>query len=93
VLDASGKRIRLFDLFRGPHFTRLIFGGPVPEPGPRPGGAGPEPEQVYAILRPGDSPAGDRHDGPYVTDDGGHAFAAYAAKPGSSVLVRPDGYL
>ncbi|HEY1701454.1 MAG TPA: FAD-dependent monooxygenase [Trebonia sp.] len=93
VLDASGKRIRLFDLFRGPHFTRLVFGGPAPEPGALPGNAGTEPEHVYAVLRPGDSPAGDGHDGLYVTDDGGHAFAAYAANAGRSVLVRPDGYL
>jgi hypothetical protein len=48
---------------------------------------------VYAVLRPGDSPADGGPDGLYVTDDGGHAFAAYAAPAGSSVLVRPDGYL
>jgi 2-polyprenyl-6-methoxyphenol hydroxylase-like FAD-dependent oxidoreductase len=78
VLDASGKRIRLFDLFRGPHFTRLAFGAPA-APG----------EHSYAVLRPGDQPA----DGRYVTDAEGHAFAAYAAAAGDTVLIRPDGYL
>jgi hypothetical protein len=100
VLDASGKRIRLFDLFRGPHFTRLTFGGPVPEA--RAGGAasrgapGADVEHEYAVLRPG-HPADDGHSvvdvGHSVVDDGGHAFAAYVASAGDSVLVRPDGYL
>jgi 2-polyprenyl-6-methoxyphenol hydroxylase-like FAD-dependent oxidoreductase len=96
VLDANGKRIRLFDLFRGPHFTRLTFGGPAPATpgtGTLPGSAGTEPEHVYAVLRPGDSPADEERDGRYVADDDGHAFAAYSANAGSSVLVRPDGYL
>lgn len=79
VLDASGKRIRLFDLFRGPHFTRLIFGAPAPDE-----------EHAYAVLRPGDQAAGS---GRYVIDTDGHAFRAYAASAGDTVLIRPDGYL
>jgi 2-polyprenyl-6-methoxyphenol hydroxylase-like FAD-dependent oxidoreductase len=79
VLDANGKRIRLFDLFRGPHFTRLVFGATAPAE-----------EHTYEVLRPGDQPAGD---GRYVIDADGHAFAAYMASAGSSVLIRPDGYL
>ncbi|HUN37424.1 MAG TPA: FAD-dependent monooxygenase [Trebonia sp.] len=79
VLDANGKRIRLFDLFRGPHWTRLAFGTPAPDE-----------EHAYAVLRPGDRPtSGER----YVIDADGHAFAAYAASAGDTVLVRPDGYL
>ncbi|MDQ7808359.1 FAD-dependent monooxygenase [Amycolatopsis sp. A133] len=36
LLDAHGKRVRLFELFRGPHATRLVFGdGPVGENGYR----------------------------------------------------------
>jgi 2-polyprenyl-6-methoxyphenol hydroxylase-like FAD-dependent oxidoreductase len=32
LLDANGKRVRLFELFAGPHATRLVFGdGPVGE--------------------------------------------------------------
>ncbi|WP_030375299.1 FAD-dependent monooxygenase [Streptomyces rimosus] len=78
LLDADGKNVRLFDLFRGPHFTRLTFGAPAPDE-----------EHAYAVLRPGDAPGRGR----YVTDAEGHAFAAYAAAPGDTFLIRPDGYL
>ncbi|WP_329138479.1 FAD-dependent monooxygenase [Streptomyces sp. NBC_01476] len=79
VQDPSGKPIRLFDLFRGPHATRLVFGAPAPDT-----------DHSYAVLRPGDDPA----DCPrYVVDTEGHAFAAYAASADDHVLVRPDGYL
>ncbi|PWI43020.1 FAD-dependent monooxygenase [Streptomyces sp. ICBB 8177] len=77
VTDPDGKEIRLFDLFRGPHPTRLTFGAPAPA----------EPH-AYAVLTPGvTSP------GPYVIDTAGHAHTAYDASPGTSVIVRPDGYL
>ncbi|MFD7662236.1 FAD-dependent monooxygenase [Streptomyces sp. NPDC059788] len=76
--DADGRRVRLFDLFRGPHFTRLVFGAPAPDE-----------DHAYAVLRPGRQPGAGR----YVTDAEGHAFAAYAAAPGDTVLIRPDGYL
>jgi hypothetical protein len=79
VLDASGARIRLFDLFRGPHFTRLVFGAPAPDE-----------QHAYSVLRPGDHPASG---GWPVTDSTGHAFTAYAASAGDDVLIRPDGYL
>ena len=79
VLDANGARIRLFDLFRGPHSTRLVFGAPAPDE-----------EHAYAVLRPGDHPA---TAGRHVTDAEGYAFAAYAASAGDDVLIRPDGYL
>ncbi|WP_030017243.1 FAD-dependent monooxygenase [Streptomyces monomycini] len=88
LLDADGKHVRLFDLFRGPHFTRLVFGAPAPEE-----------EHAYAVLRPGEEPSreisdgGRRGRGRYVVDAEGHAFAGYAAKPGDTFLVRPDGYL
>ncbi|MFH8406599.1 FAD-dependent monooxygenase [Streptomyces sp. NPDC018019] len=78
LLDPDGKGVRLFDLFRGPHFTRLCFGAPAPDE-----------EHAYAVLRPGDRPGHGR----YVVDAEGHAFAAYAAAPGDTFLVRPDGYL
>jgi hypothetical protein len=75
----DGLRIRLLDLFRGPHSTRLVFGAPAPDE-----------EHTYAVLRPGGQAASSRH---HVIDAEGHAFAAYAASAGDSVLVRPDGYL
>ncbi|WNV87708.1 FAD-dependent monooxygenase [Umezawaea sp. Da 62-37] len=79
VLDANGKRVTLFDLFRGPHFTSLTFGAPVQED-----------EHAFAVLRPGDEPrGGTRH----VVDTDGHAFTAYSASPGERFLIRPDGHL
>jgi 2-polyprenyl-6-methoxyphenol hydroxylase-like FAD-dependent oxidoreductase len=78
VLNAAGDRIRLFDLFRGPHFTRLAFAAPAIES-----------EHSYTVLRAGATPSGSSQ----VVDVTGYAFAAYAAAPGSSVLIRPDGYV
>ncbi|GCD43100.1 FAD-dependent monooxygenase [Streptomyces paromomycinus] len=91
--DADGKHVRLFDLFRGPHFTRLVFGAPAPDE-----------EHAYAVLRPGEEPDGGWLDGGwpdggrpgrgrYVIDAEGHAFTGYAAAPGDTFLIRPDGYL
>ncbi|HVW44474.1 MAG TPA: FAD-dependent monooxygenase [Amycolatopsis sp.] len=77
VTDANGKDVRLFDLFRGPHGTRLVFGAPAP--------ADPH---TYAVLRPGQAVAG-----AHVVDTGGHAFKAYGASDGDEVEIRPDGYL
>ncbi|MBF6192717.1 FAD-dependent monooxygenase [Nocardia sp. CDC186] len=77
VKDETGRPVRLFDLFRGPHATVLSFGAQA-EAGPH----------AYAVVRPGQQVAGS-----HVVDVDGHAHAAYAATEGTRVLVRPDGYL
>ncbi|WP_236795786.1 FAD-dependent monooxygenase [Amycolatopsis sp. GM8] len=77
VKDAAGKDVRLFDLFRGPHATTLVFGGGAPEA-----------LNTYNVLRPGEDARG-----VYVVDTEGHAFAAYDASGGVTVHVRPDGYV
>ncbi|MFI5775765.1 FAD-dependent monooxygenase [Nocardia sp. NPDC051570] len=74
---ADGSTVRMFDLFRGPHATLLSFDAPAAE------GA-----HSYAIVSPDRVPA----DGQLVAVDG-HAFADYAAAPGTRIMVRPDGYL
>jgi 2-polyprenyl-6-methoxyphenol hydroxylase-like FAD-dependent oxidoreductase len=74
LLDANGKRVRLFELFRGPHATSLTFGD--------------GPSEGYRIL-----PAGSVATGTDLLDDGGHAYAAYEAEGGRTVLIRPDGYV
>jgi len=83
VVDADGRVIRLFDLFRGPHATLLTFGcsaadTTVAEPG----------VPVHPVLRPGEHATG-----PAVVDAEGHAFSAYDVADGTAVLVRPDGYV
>jgi 2-polyprenyl-6-methoxyphenol hydroxylase-like FAD-dependent oxidoreductase len=78
LTDANGKPLRLFDLFRGPHATELVFGdGPVDAGFPG-----------YRIR-----PAGAAATGTDLVDVGGHAHAAYEATPGRRVVVRPDGYV
>lgn len=77
---ADGTELRLFDLFRGPHATLLAFGtAAVPDS---------EGVQGYSIVPPGVTP-GDRE----LVAVAGHAFDGYAARSGTRVLVRPDGYL
>ncbi|MBF6176690.1 FAD-dependent monooxygenase [Nocardia blacklockiae] len=77
---ADGTAVRLFDLFRGPHATLLHFGTAA-----TPNGAG---VQHYSIVGAEATP----RDGELVAV-GGHAFDDYAARAGTRVLVRPDGYL
>ncbi|MDX6235303.1 MAG: hypothetical protein QOG10_118 [Kribbellaceae bacterium] len=78
LLDADGNKLRLFDLFRGPHATLLHFG---------PGGdstACEDNRRVVTVVRA--SPEG----GAFASPD---AFTAYHAAEGDEVLIRPDGYL
>ncbi|MEU7146284.1 FAD-dependent monooxygenase [Nocardia sp. NPDC046473] len=77
--DMAGTPIRLFDLFRGPHATRLYFGET---------GELPTESAAYAVIRPGTTASGR-----YVVDVEGHAFAAYHAVDGTRVTIRPDGYI
>jgi hypothetical protein len=81
VIDGAGRAVRLFDLFRGPHATLLLFGDT--EPVPVPHGV-----HVHAVLPAGRAAAGDA-----VVDVGGHVAAAYDVPEGTAVLVRPDGYV
>ncbi|WP_216911582.1 FAD-dependent monooxygenase [Nocardia noduli] len=79
--DVDGQPVRLFDLFRGPHATVLVFGdrGELPRA---------TDAKVYRVIRPGTTASGR-----YVVDVDGHAFDAYAATDGDIVEIRPDGYL
>jgi 2-polyprenyl-6-methoxyphenol hydroxylase-like FAD-dependent oxidoreductase len=87
-LDGSGKSIRLFDLFRGPHFSllRLFDDGASNHP-PLPG------VKVTNVYRAAES-APKTGDGTQLFVDGSGNFAdAYGGETGDYVLVRPDGYL
>lgn len=77
VVDPDGEPVRFLDLFRGPHATTLVFGADAPDE-----------LHAYAVLRPGQTASG-----AYVVDREGHAFDAYDAVDGTSVVVRPDGYV
>jgi 2-polyprenyl-6-methoxyphenol hydroxylase-like FAD-dependent oxidoreductase len=97
----GGAPTRLFDLFRGPHFTLLLFDGPAPS------GAGYQrlattARQVGAALRqdvraylvvPDDRRPDGLDDAEVVLDPDGDAHRRYAAAAESLYLVRPDGYV
>jgi len=85
---AAGVPIRLFDVFRGPHFTLLAFDRPVDA-------LTSEIEQRYgtgvsthSVIRPG-HPA----ENGAIVDIENHAHRAYDVEAGALVLVRPDGYI
>jgi len=74
---AAGQAIRLFDLFRGPHWTLLGYAAdPASVPAARRG---------LHVHRVG--PGGD------VVDDQDHIRRAYGVASGDWVLIRPDGYV
>ncbi|MCX7311467.1 MAG: FAD-dependent monooxygenase [Alphaproteobacteria bacterium] len=79
--DGTGATVRLFDLFRGPHFTLLAFdGAEMPTLGSQYGDA----FNVYRIVRP------DGAGGGAMVDSEDQAHRIYG---GGLILVRPDGYL
>jgi 2-polyprenyl-6-methoxyphenol hydroxylase-like FAD-dependent oxidoreductase len=81
VATADGSAARLFDLYRGPHWTLLSFGvTPDRDLGPD--------VRAYTVVEPG-APAG----AGVVVDREGHVREAYDMADGTLVLVRPDGYV
>ena len=80
LIDSSGAPLRLFDLYRGPHFTLLsLSGGELPKLDTRYAGT----VRAYRIVRPGQR-------GDALADNEGHAHLNYGE---GLILVRPDGYL
>jgi 2-polyprenyl-6-methoxyphenol hydroxylase-like FAD-dependent oxidoreductase len=82
LTEASGTAVRLFDVFRGPHFTLLAFGGAeVPALDLRYR----DMVRLQRLVRSRES-ASDRA----LIDGGGAAHRAYGQ---GLILVRPDGYV
>lgn len=80
-LDAAGKSIRLFDLFRGPHFTLLrLFTG----------NGGLQGIKLVDVKR---RDAECHQTAQTFVDAFGHFAGAYGGESGAYVLVRPDGYV
>jgi 2-polyprenyl-6-methoxyphenol hydroxylase-like FAD-dependent oxidoreductase len=79
--DTGGATVRLFDLFRGPHFTLLaVDGATAPELGSHCGDA----VRVHRIAAPGRTGEG------ALVDDEGEVRRIYGD---GLILVRPDGYV
>ncbi|NNH75186.1 3-(3-hydroxyphenyl)propionate hydroxylase [Nocardia uniformis] len=86
LLDSSAQPVRLFDLFRGPHSTLLVFGSDdigTPEHGTR----------IVSIVRSASIVRSSASGNGALIDPTGAAFRAYDAIEGTRVLVRPDGYV
>ncbi len=82
LTDATGAPCRMFDLFRGPHFTLLLLGGAeLPVLDERTADA----VRAHRIVRRGQGGAPDA-----FVDNDGHAHRNYGE---GLILVRPDGYL
>ncbi|MGW5110417.1 FAD-dependent monooxygenase [Nocardia sp. NPDC004123] len=85
LVDANGKTVRLFDLFRGPHATLLLFGADATADQ---AGSPATDLRTVRVVRP-ESASGNGE----FTDAAGDAQRAYNAADDSWVLVRPDGYV
>jgi 2-polyprenyl-6-methoxyphenol hydroxylase-like FAD-dependent oxidoreductase len=79
--DATGAPVRLFDLFRGPHFTLLALEGATL---PALGSQFRDAVRVHRISRPGAAGNGT------LIDCDGQVHRIYGE---GLILVRPDGYL
>ncbi|WP_458689036.1 FAD-dependent monooxygenase [Nocardia tengchongensis] len=97
--DANGKSVRLFDLFRGPHATLLLFG---PDTTADRGHSPATDLRTVRIVHPdnGSGQAVPTSEGGGTTlndvvfaDVDGHAHRSYQAADGTWVIVRPDGHL
>ncbi|GIG68385.1 FAD-dependent monooxygenase [Phytomonospora endophytica] len=77
---ATGAPVRLFDLFRGPHFTLLVFGS-----GPAPRVDDGEVRTHRVLLA--------AHDEKALHDTTGEAHELYGVDGAGLVLIRPDGYV
>ncbi|WP_371502430.1 FAD-dependent monooxygenase [Kitasatospora sp. NBC_00374] len=88
---------RLYDLLRSPNHALLLYAGgsTPPEALHRFATAARTAAHglldVYAVLAPDARPEGART--PWVRDADGSFRAAYAARDGDALVVRPDGYL
>ena len=77
IRGAAGQAARLFDLFKGPHWTLLGYGVD------RAAISASRPNlHIHAVGRGGD-----------IDDAGGHVRDGYGITVGDVVLVRPDGYV
>lgn len=87
VDTATGQPLRLFDLLRGPQWTLLLVGDAAA--GRLDCDALPD-EVRTCLIMPARSTS---FSGRVVIDRDGTFRRAYRAKPGTALLIRPDGYL
>jgi 2-polyprenyl-6-methoxyphenol hydroxylase-like FAD-dependent oxidoreductase len=86
LVDRQGKRVRLFDVFRGTHFTLLNFGHDNLEQLNK---IAETQKQILRLCSIG----ADAFPGLQLSDTDGHARLAYVGEEKAFFLVRPDGYI
>jgi hypothetical protein len=96
--DALGNPCRLFDVFRGPHWTLLAFGPRHADAPARAASRFGDTVRTVAIRAQGavhGASGAAPGTGALMLDTGGHAHRAYDVAPGTEalILVRPDGYV
>jgi 2-polyprenyl-6-methoxyphenol hydroxylase-like FAD-dependent oxidoreductase len=84
---SSGESTRLFEVFRGPHFTLLIFGD---LPAPALDEHQRDHVRLHRIVR-ASNPRGTRE--PVLADLDGQAHELYGVTGSALILIRPDGYV
>ena len=87
VLAMSGEKVRLFDLFRGTHFTLLVFGN---QPMPALLDVPPDSLHAYTVKPTASTTAISEYT---LVESGEHASRAYGITSDALILVRPDGYV
>jgi 2-polyprenyl-6-methoxyphenol hydroxylase-like FAD-dependent oxidoreductase len=95
--DARGRTLdggeaRLFDVFRGPHFTLLGFGARTAAHGRTIADAHGARLRACTVLGEGETD-GQSLEASTLVDARGEAARGYGASEGCFVLVRPDGYV
>lgn len=90
VIDAEARHTRLFDLFRGPHFTMLVFGAGH-APALRRAAEGLAGHlRVHTVVPAGQRPPAGTH---VVIDPEDRVRRAYGARTDSVIIIRPDGHI
>ena len=85
---AQGQTVRLFDAFRGPHFTLLAFGASTADTVARINARHGATVHAFQVVAPGE--VSGKH---VLIDTHGHARTGYGLTSDALVLVRPDGYI
>ncbi|WP_067544952.1 FAD-dependent monooxygenase [Nocardia crassostreae] len=92
LATADGKAVSLFELFRGPHATLLVFGEDSDSAdSPEMTEFAELPATPVDVVSIASSRAGQVAGA--LIDTAGHAHHAYSATPGTRILIRPDAHL
>jgi 2-polyprenyl-6-methoxyphenol hydroxylase-like FAD-dependent oxidoreductase len=90
ITDSESGAARLFDLFRGPHYTLLLFSGDSPADQAWRNSIQAMLGRLVRVVGISMSPAHADRD---AVDLSGEAHRKYGAKGGAIYLIRPDGYI